>query len=40
MGRELQQRWFVVGDSLGEQTGSVGVNHDAVMMGFAVNAGP
>lgn len=40
-GDELEQGAFVVGDSLGEQPVSVGVNHDAVMMGFAcVNAGP
>ena len=41
VGEELEQCWFVVGDSLGEQPVSVGVDHNAVMMGFAgVDAGP
>jgi hypothetical protein len=41
VGDELQQGWFVVGYFLREQTVSVGVDHDAVMMGFAgVDTGP
>jgi hypothetical protein len=40
-GEELEQGWFVIGDSLGEQPVSVGVDHNAMMMGFAgVNTGP
>ena len=40
-GHELQQACFIIGDSLGEQTVSVSINHNAVMMGFAgVNTGP
>lgn len=40
-GDESEQGGFVVGDFLREQTVSVGVDHDAVMMGFAgVDAGP
>lgn len=34
-GDEFEQGGFVVGDFLREQTVSVGVDHDAVMMGFA-----
>ena len=40
-GDELEQGRFVVGDFLREQTVSVGVDHDAVMMGFAgIDTGP
>jgi hypothetical protein len=34
-GNEVQQGRFVVGNFLREQTVSVGVDHNAVMMGFA-----
>ncbi|MCU1532998.1 MAG: hypothetical protein JWO49_2569, partial [Arthrobacter sp.] len=40
-GDELEQGRFVVGDFLREQPVSVGVDHDAVMVGFAgVDTGP
>ena len=40
-GDELEQGRFVVGDFLREQPVSVGVDHDAVMMGFAgIDTGP
>ncbi|BCW77856.1 hypothetical protein NicSoilB11_41810 (plasmid) [Arthrobacter sp. NicSoilB11] len=39
--KELEQGWFVIGDSLREQTVSVGVNHNTVVVSFAgINAGP
>jgi hypothetical protein len=41
VGDELEQGGFVVRDFLREQTVSVGVDHYAVMMGFAgINTGP
>jgi hypothetical protein len=40
-GHELQQGGFIVRDALREQKVSVGVDHDAVVVGFAgINAGP
>ncbi len=41
VGDEFEQGRFIVGDFLREQPVSVGVDHDAVMMGFAgVDTGP
>ena len=41
VGDEVQQGRFVVGDFLREEPVSVGVDHDAVMVGFAgIDAGP